>query len=60
MTYTAKEYHLWRRKADNRIIGRVIILSSIEKIEDYEEIELPEPMKRLVDKINKIKQKANN
>lgn len=60
MTYTAKEYHLWRRKADNRVIGRVITLSYIESIDDYEEVELPEPMKRLVDKIDKMKQKANN
>ena len=60
MTYTAKEYHLWRRKADNRVIGRVITLSSIESIDDYEEVELPETMKRLVDKIDKMKQKANN
>lgn len=60
MTYTAKEYHVWKRKADNRVIGRVITLSSIESIDDYEEVELPEPMKRLVDKIDKMKQKANN
>lgn len=55
MKYTAKEYHVWKRKADNRVIGKVITLSSTESIEDYEEIELPEPFKRLIDRFNKIK-----
>lgn len=57
MTYTAKEYNVWKRKADNRVIGRVITLSSIESIDDYEEIELPEPFKKLIDKFNEIKNK---
>ena len=52
MVYTAKEYHVWRRKADNRVIGKVITLSSIESIEDYEQVELPEPFKRMIDKFN--------
>ena len=57
MKHTAKEYHIWKHKADNRVIGRVISLSSTESIEDYEEIELPEPMKKLVDKIKEWKTK---
>lgn len=57
MVYIAKEYHIWKRKADNRVIGKVISLSSIESIDDYEEVELPEPMKRLVDKIREWKTK---
>lgn len=59
MTYTAKEYNVWKRKADNRVIGRVITLSSIESIDDYEEVELPEPFKRLIDKFNELKDKNN-
>lgn len=57
MTYTAKEYNVWKRKADNRVIGRVITLSSIENIDDYEEVELPEPFKKSIDKFNEIKNK---
>ena len=57
MKHTAKEYHVWERKADNRVIGKVITLSSTECIEDYEEVELPESMKKLIDKFNEIKNK---
>lgn len=52
----AKEYNVFIDKKTRRIVGNVLdVPSSMEDM--YEEIELPEPMKRLVDKIREWKTK---
>lgn len=54
MTYTAKEYNVFIDKKTHRIVGKVIdVPSSMEDM--YEEVELPESFKRLIDKFNEIK-----
>jgi hypothetical protein len=59
MTYTAKDYHVFIDKQTKRIVGKTIdVPTSME--DRFVEIELPEPMKRLVDKIERMKQKVNN
>ena len=57
MTYTAKEYHVWKRKDSNKAIGKVVDIAEGDTIDNYIEIELPEPFKRLIDKFNEIKNK---
>lgn len=58
MKYTAKEYHIWKHKATNKAIGKVVEIKGNDSIDNYVEVELPEPMKKLVDIIRewKIKQ----
>lgn len=57
MTHTAKEYHIWKHKATNKPIGKVVEIKEGDSIDNYIEIELPEPMKKLVDKIREWKTK---
>ena len=57
MKHTAKEYHIWKHKATNKAIGKVVEIKDGDSIDNYVEIELPEPMKRLVDKIREWKTK---
>ena len=57
MKHTAKEYHIWKHKATNKAIGKVVEINDGDSIDNYVEIELPEPMKRLVDKIRDWKTK---
>lgn len=60
MKYRAKEYHIWKHKATNKAIGKVVEIKEGDSIDNYVEIELPEPMKKLVDKIREWKIKNNN
>ena len=58
MKHTAKEYHIWKHKATNKAIGKVVEIKDGDSIDNYVEIELPEPMKKLVDKIREWKTKT--
>ena len=58
MKHTAKEYHIWKHKATNKAIGKVVEINDGDSIDNYVEIELPEPMKKLVDKIREWKTKT--
>lgn len=60
MTYTAKEYHIWKHKASNKAIGRVLEINDADSISNYEEVELPDSFKRLVDAIRMWKAKKAN
>ena len=53
MKYTAKEYHIWKHKASNEAIGRVVEINDADNISNYEEVELQDSFKRLVDSIRK-------
>lgn len=55
MKHTAKEYHIWKHKATNKAIGKVVEIKEGDNIDNYVEVELPEPMKKLVDKIKEWK-----
>ena len=57
MKHTAKEYHIWKHKATNKAIGKVVGIKEGDSIDNYVEVELPEPMKKLVDKIREWKTK---
>ena len=57
MKHTAKEYHIWKHKATNKAIGKVVEIKEGDSIDNYVEVELPEPMKKLVDKIREWKTK---
>ena len=57
MKHTAKEYHIWKHKATNKAIGKVVEIKEGDSIDNYVEVELPEPKKKLVDKIKEWKTK---
>ena len=57
MKHTAKEYHIWKHKATNKAIGKVVEIKDGDSIDNYVEVELPEPMKKVVDKIREWKTK---
>ena len=57
MKYTAKEYHIWKHKDSNKAIGKVVEIKGNDSIDNYVEVELPEAMKKLVDKIKEWKTK---
>jgi hypothetical protein len=57
MKHTAKEYHIWKHKATNKAIGKVVEIKEGDSIDNYVEIELPESMKKIVDKIREWKTK---
>lgn len=59
MKHTAKEYHIWKHKATNKAIGKVVEIKEGDSIDNYVEVELPEPMKKMVDKIREWKNKNN-
>lgn len=59
MKHTAKEYHIWKHKATNKPIGKVVEIKEGDSIDNYVEIELPESMKKMVDKIREWKNKNN-
>lgn len=46
MKYTAKEYHIWKHKATNKVIGKVVEIKEGDSIDNYVEVELPEPLRR--------------
>jgi hypothetical protein len=54
MTYTAKEYHVWKRKSDNIVVGKVIEVNNGDSIDNYVEVELPDAFKKIIDKINGV------
>jgi hypothetical protein len=57
MQYTAKEYHIWKHKATNKAIGKVVEIKDGDSIDNYVEVELPEPMKKMVNMIREWKAK---
>jgi hypothetical protein len=57
MKYTAKEYHIWKHKATNKAIGKVVEIKEGDSIDNYVEVELPEPMKKMVNMIREWKAK---
>ncbi len=59
MKHTAKEYHIWKRKTDNKAIGKVVEIKNGDSIDNYVEVELPEPMKKMVNMIREWRTKNN-
>jgi hypothetical protein len=59
MKHTAKEYHIWKHKATNKAIGKVVEIKEGDSIDNYVEVELPEPMKKMVNMIREWKNKNN-
>lgn len=59
MKHTAKEYHIWKHKATNKAIGKVVNIVDNDSIDNYVEVELPEPMKKMINKIREWKNKNN-
>lgn len=57
MKHTAKEYHIWKHKATNKAIGKVVEITEGDSIDNYVEVELPEPMKKMVNLIREWKAK---
>jgi hypothetical protein len=57
MKHTAKEYHIWKHKATNKAIGKVVEIKEGDSIDNYVEVELPEPMKKMVNMIREWKAK---
>ena len=57
MKHTAKEYHIWKHKATNKAIGKVVEIKDGDSIDNYVEVELPEPMKKMVNMIREWKAK---
>jgi hypothetical protein len=57
MKYAAKEYHIWKHKATNKAIGKVVEIKEGDSIDNYVEVELPEPMKKMVNMIREWKAK---
>lgn len=57
MKHTAKEYYIWKHKATNKAIGKVIEINEGDSIDNYIEVELPEPMKKMVNMIREWKAK---
>ena len=55
MKHEAKEYHIWKHKATNKAIGKVVEINEGDSIDNYVEVELPEPLKKMVDKIKEFK-----
>jgi hypothetical protein len=53
MKYTAKEYHIWKHKATNKAIGKVVEIKENDSIDNYVDVELPDQMKKMVDMIRK-------
>ena len=64
LTYKASEGMTYKRKVDGHIMGNELYLGLFidgteDTIDNYVEVELPEPMKKLVDKIREWKNKNN-
>ena len=59
MKHTAKEYHIWKHKATKKAIGKIVEIKEGDSIDNYVEVELPESMKKMVDKIREWKNKNN-
>lgn len=59
MKHTAKEYHIWKHKATNKAIGKVVEIKEGDSIDNYVEVELPEPMKKMINKIREWRTKNN-
>lgn len=57
MKHTAKEYHIWKHKATNKAIGKIVEINEGDSIDNYVEVELPEPMKKMVNMIREWKAK---
>lgn len=57
MKHTAKEYHVWKHKASNKAIGKVVEINDGDSIDNYVEVELPEFMKRMSDMVKVWKTK---
>lgn len=51
MKHTAKKYHIWKHKATNKVIGKVVEIKDGDSIDNYVEVELPDSLKKLIDKI---------
>lgn len=51
MKYTANKYHIWKHKATNKVIGKVVEINDDDSIDNYVEVELPDSLKKLIDKI---------
>lgn len=57
MKYTAKEYHVWKHKATNKAIGKIVEIKEGDSIDNYIEIELPEPFKKMINMFREFKKK---
>lgn len=59
MKYTAKTRHLWKRKADNKVVGRVVEIKNGDSIDNYEEIEFPESLKKMFERMREMRTTRN-
>jgi hypothetical protein len=57
MKHTAKEYHIWKHKATNKAIGKIVEIKEGDSIDNYIEVELPEPMKKMINMIKEWRAK---
>lgn len=56
MKHEAKQYHFFKRKADNKVVGKVVEIKEGDSIDNYIEVEFPEPIKKMIDKIKAFKE----
>lgn len=57
MKHIANKYHIWIDSRTNKAIGKVVELKGNDTIDNYREIELPELLKKIVDKITEFKKR---
>ena len=55
MKHEAKQYHFFKRKADNKFIGKVVEINEGDSIDNYIEVEFPEPIRKMIDKFKSFK-----
>lgn len=60
MKYTANKYHIWKHKATNTAIGKVVEIKDDDSIDNYVEVELPESFKKFLDVFMAIVAKNSN
>lgn len=56
MKHEAKQYHFFKRKSDNKVVGKVVEINEGDSIDNYIEVEFPEPIKKMIDKIKAFKE----
>ena len=57
MKHEAKQYHFFKRKSDNKFIGKVVEINEGDSIDNYIEVEFPEPIRKMIDKFKEIQNK---
>lgn len=55
MKYTATPRHIWKHKADNKYVGRVIDIKNGDSIDNYEEVEFPKFLKKAFERMKEMR-----